>query len=393
MQPCYGGAFTSHGFSETTATATPLPNPHSVAPSQKTSTPSASLSHPGFSASTQPWLDNVARTSGCADEGIQMFQRLKLGEECCSRLPASQRARSWPPTELGLRESLLWLNEYTKPPLSSVVGPTDHCTVACHHRVAGAHGFVNHASEHSTFLKPFSLDGNLSAANLGAVGTSSRPRSALDYTQNSGKGYHFNPFGYDRSLHLSQNDKQPSSAAAASIPKLLQQHEPSSTDTGCKNKSSFGWPLLAPGLFGAKPTSRFTGVGASERTLEAASHESLHVARLQTPKVWKYESPHRATTPFVATGTPPVPGKADYTSKWKGLGCEEEGPSPKNRKIELYKTEMCRNWEQKGSCGYGRWVNLLLADTLSIAAADASSPCDVTTVDVNSHTERVNYVP
>nr|CDI52521.1 metal-dependent hydrolase [Melanopsichium pennsylvanicum 4] len=28
------------------------------------------------------------------------------------------------------------------------------------------------------------------------------------------------------------------------------------------------------------------------------------------------------------------------------------GPSPTNKKVELYKTEMCRNWEEKGDCYY-----------------------------------------
>lgn len=29
------------------------------------------------------------------------------------------------------------------------------------------------------------------------------------------------------------------------------------------------------------------------------------------------------------------------------------GPSPNNRKMGLYKTELCRSWEEKGSCRYG----------------------------------------
>ncbi|KAK0566067.1 hypothetical protein OC861_003429 [Tilletia horrida] len=29
------------------------------------------------------------------------------------------------------------------------------------------------------------------------------------------------------------------------------------------------------------------------------------------------------------------------------------GPSPNNRKLNLYKTELCRNWEEKGTCRYG----------------------------------------
>ncbi|PWN51542.1 hypothetical protein IE53DRAFT_313736 [Violaceomyces palustris] len=28
------------------------------------------------------------------------------------------------------------------------------------------------------------------------------------------------------------------------------------------------------------------------------------------------------------------------------------GPSPNNRKLDLYKTELCRSWEEKGYCHY-----------------------------------------
>jgi tristetraprolin/butyrate response factor 1 len=29
------------------------------------------------------------------------------------------------------------------------------------------------------------------------------------------------------------------------------------------------------------------------------------------------------------------------------------GPSANNRKLGLYKTELCRSWEEKGTCRYG----------------------------------------
>ncbi|KAE8223596.1 hypothetical protein CF319_g3396 [Tilletia indica] len=34
-------------------------------------------------------------------------------------------------------------------------------------------------------------------------------------------------------------------------------------------------------------------------------------------------------------------------------GSVSGGPSPNNRKLNLYKTELCRNWEEKGTCRYG----------------------------------------
>ncbi|BGP19043.1 hypothetical protein JCM10213_009247 [Rhodosporidiobolus nylandii] len=35
------------------------------------------------------------------------------------------------------------------------------------------------------------------------------------------------------------------------------------------------------------------------------------------------------------------------------MGAQLPGPSPNNRKLNLYKTELCRSWEEKGSCRYG----------------------------------------
>ncbi|GAA5867697.1 hypothetical protein JCM3774_003380 [Rhodotorula dairenensis] len=35
------------------------------------------------------------------------------------------------------------------------------------------------------------------------------------------------------------------------------------------------------------------------------------------------------------------------------MGMPLPGPSPNNRKLNLYKTELCRSWEEKGSCRYG----------------------------------------
>ncbi|KZS93075.1 hypothetical protein SISNIDRAFT_99942 [Sistotremastrum niveocremeum HHB9708] len=36
------------------------------------------------------------------------------------------------------------------------------------------------------------------------------------------------------------------------------------------------------------------------------------------------------------------------------LGVDQTGPSANNRKLGLYKTELCRSWEEKGSCRYGQ---------------------------------------
>ncbi|KAK0561566.1 hypothetical protein OC844_003152 [Tilletia horrida] len=47
---------------------------------------------------------------------------------------------------------------------------------------------------------------------------------------------------------------------------------------------------------------------------------------------------------------PLLPGDANQVPY---PGANGGGPSPNNRKLNLYKTELCRNWEEKGSCRYG----------------------------------------
>lgn len=35
------------------------------------------------------------------------------------------------------------------------------------------------------------------------------------------------------------------------------------------------------------------------------------------------------------------------------MNINANGPSANNRKLGLYKTELCRSWEEKGTCRYG----------------------------------------
>ncbi|KIY69693.1 hypothetical protein CYLTODRAFT_393387 [Cylindrobasidium torrendii FP15055 ss-10] len=49
------------------------------------------------------------------------------------------------------------------------------------------------------------------------------------------------------------------------------------------------------------------------------------------------------------TGGYPMPMEATPTGSSSG----QNGPSANNRKLGLYKTELCRSWEEKGTCRYG----------------------------------------
>jgi hypothetical protein len=53
----------------------------------------------------------------------------------------------------------------------------------------------------------------------------------------------------------------------------------------------------------------------------------------------------------ISAATPTLPVESDVSSPTNSNG--QTGPSANNRKLGLYKTELCRSWEEKGSCRYG----------------------------------------
>jgi tristetraprolin len=69
--------------------------------------------------------------------------------------------------------------------------------------------------------------------------------------------------------------------------------------------------------------------------------QQVMAARLQAQYTGSYN--------VAATPAPPV--ESDIASPTSSSG--QTGPSANNRKLGLYKTELCRSWEEKGSCRYG----------------------------------------
>ncbi|GLB36440.1 putative zinc finger C-x8-C-x5-C-x3-H type (and similar) [Lyophyllum shimeji] len=69
---------------------------------------------------------------------------------------------------------------------------------------------------------------------------------------------------------------------------------------------------------------------------------AVMAARLQTQYTGQY-----AVLPPQGTGVSVAPPSTSPTST------NGQGPSANNRKLGLYKTELCRSWEEKGTCRYG----------------------------------------
>ncbi|KAJ3514606.1 hypothetical protein NLJ89_g2277 [Agrocybe chaxingu] len=76
---------------------------------------------------------------------------------------------------------------------------------------------------------------------------------------------------------------------------------------------------------------------------DIAVQQAAMAARLQA----QYTGPYGVA----AAATPALPLDGGIASPTSSSG--QPGPSANNRKLGLYKTELCRSWEEKGSCRYG----------------------------------------
>ena len=71
--------------------------------------------------------------------------------------------------------------------------------------------------------------------------------------------------------------------------------------------------------------------------------QQVMAARLQAQYTGSYN--------VAPTPAPPLHVESDVASPTSSSG--QTGPSANNRKLGLYKTELCRSWEEKGTCRYG----------------------------------------
>ncbi|EMD41614.1 hypothetical protein CERSUDRAFT_128533 [Gelatoporia subvermispora B] len=102
-------------------------------------------------------------------------------------------------------------------------------------------------------------------------------------------------------------------------------------------------PPPPPGALGMF-TGQFYQPGAPQDAFASPELAAQMMARLQTPYPGQFGSP----VPGQAIPVPSTPGSAGTATP--NLN---NGPSANNRKLGLYKTELCRSWEEKGSCRYG----------------------------------------
>jgi Zinc finger C-x8-C-x5-C-x3-H type (and similar) len=117
------------------------------------------------------------------------------------------------------------------------------------------------------------------------------------------------------------------------------------------NLQPYGGPGMYPPTAIAQPAlslfaNQFYGT-ESYPTADLAAAQ-LMAARLQS----QYQGPFSVSTgPNAGAGMSPTTAAAAAAAAL--AVANGNGPSANNRKLGLYKTELCRSWEEKGTCRYG----------------------------------------
>jgi tristetraprolin/butyrate response factor 1 len=103
-------------------------------------------------------------------------------------------------------------------------------------------------------------------------------------------------------------------------------------------------PTLGPPTMGIYPNQFYPPNEAYASAGVAA--QVMAAARLQS----QFHQPYNVNLPGQNISTGLGDGQQNSASSVDSGG---NGPSANNRKLGLYKTELCRSWEEKGTCRYG----------------------------------------
>lgn len=346
--------------------AYPLPKPHHVVTSQKTHVSPAlppPLKNPEIS---QIWKADARRDARRLDElfdnELELLGRLNLtsSNDHDARKQLQYRAPTWPCVSLSedgqqqQQQQQPWLSNDAA--LSSSPGSEvsyQSCPNPNFQRPAIlGMSTQGHAAKDGPSEWAFHSSWPATAQNLpppfySDIGaefrTSPSPDSAYGSDTNSS-----GPSSYDRQASFSPIHQQAGLTPIESMHMqqlgLYNNHERNElTSSQAQHQTS-----QAPG--GSELSAAKVDNAASSKFLATSSQASMLVSHLHSQCGLQYG---KSMTNFIPVGFLLVQTDADHSNDWQALG-SFDGPSPKNRKMELYKTEMCRNWEEKGSCEYGR---------------------------------------
>lgn len=348
MDPCLAPEFVPRAaqIQLNNAISKPLPVPTSKVVHGSATLPPPQ-NHPDIS---QLWREDVRRAARILDNELGQYKHLSLADSKQVKQPVFQQATSWPPAGHRRDNAWPWLNDTTRlssSPLSDDSG-TVMASFSARNNVTSPQstGSINAEDGNKAwaFCPSWSLDHTPQDprvpkdANTGSRFYAS-PTPDIAYESDTDSSGNSN---YGGLAPMSPNPSQPESlynilgTANAQQSSTFRNHEHN------KTVPSFDMHQLSQALFASDKSINTNSTDTSSRLLVSASRESMLTSQLARTSMQT----------FVPIGFMLFENQIEYphySRDTKRLG----GPVPWNRKTELYKTEMCRNWEERGVCEYG----------------------------------------
>lgn len=328
---------------------------------------------------SQIWKADALRASQRLEHSLNLLARLNLDDSTSLRQLTPQYALSWPPAGSRVKDEWRWLDDF-EPKIASTTSPSGSHPLSSPSMPGAAetpllsatrHNHQEWASFSGWALSPAQYDAHAPVGGLTqtAFRSSPSPDSVFGSDTDSSEA---STYGFPASL-----SPVPLSQMEGSFGKqnfmAKEQVELYRDARDAVMNSRFDPTQISPVPVSLPPAHVRVDNGRAPLLLARASSESKLTNELQIQQGFRYDQHRNPVQNFIPVGyfvvheRPDDPSQVCSPRRFEARS--PEGPSPNNRKRELYKTEICRNWEEKSSCEYGRYVGFSLTLSAQIPAS------------------------
>jgi hypothetical protein len=275
-------------------------------------------------------ISSSSRDSRSLDFDYQLFGKLSLDDVPS---PPAQRSSqlidwSWDLPVESSKEQASWINKTSKPSIWAELETHKEQPRIIGNASAQSNDLASGPQDISIFDEPVSKVPYWTRTSFGSYHGSDSDASS--------------PLG-DETRHWPRSPPEPFPA-----PVQLGKLSP--------HAHTFSWqgPQVASAFTATDLPRSMSAPSTGPGILAGASQESRLMSQLQG------HGNHRTGQqynffPMHDTFTAPRPVEPRQAKDaWSGRQAAAPSPSPNNKKMELFKTEICRNWEERGKCLYGK---------------------------------------
>lgn len=325
----------------------PLPKPHPIPSLQSRHRSAPVKSSLNILDFTDTWREEVRRSSQRLDDSIRTYGQLGLSDPVPAPQPRLPLVPSWPDSALGRDKNWPWIGENPNLSTSSV---SDISSADPVRALQSPDSFSPVESQtwpsfpswdmSAAAAQDFRLDTHAFGAPQGRFSPDSLGGPTITSTSSNGQHqrqtYEFLP--------KQQQGGFNSLAETSSVTPYQGSIPISNMRTTFDPFASASSMPQAP-IGSGSPTKR---VAADN----AASDWSVTHPRTPSLKDWQHGQGGQPASSFFPSNPAAIQPATVPRNTMHDKKAAPGKPAPFNRKKELYKTEMCRNWEEKGYCFY-----------------------------------------